>query len=46
MRMARSEWDGRFGEAEVRDGVRFKGPAPSLVLSGFSLDPEDLFVAE
>ena len=36
----------RFGEAEVRDGVRFTGPVSSLVLSGFSIEPEDLFAAE
>jgi len=37
---------GLYGEAEVRDGIRLKGPVSSLLLSGFSIDPEDLFAAE
>jgi len=30
----------------VRDGLKFKGTIPSLVLEGFAIDPEDLFAAE
>jgi Uma2 family endonuclease len=37
---------GRFGEPEARDPLFKKGPIPSKVLEGFSIDPTELFAAE